>query len=370
MTTILVTGGAGYVGSHVCKALAQAGFRPVVLDSLESGHARAVRWGPLEVGDVRDGPRIAAVLSTHRPAAVMHFAGRISVAESESDPASHYDVNLAGSLAVLEAMRSAGIGSFVFSSSAAVYGEPESVPIRESAPTTPTTPYGRSKRMVERILADYAAHGLRAVSLRYFNAAGADRDAEIGEAHDPETHLIPRALMAAMGEIEAIDLYGNDYGTPDGTPIRDFIHVEDLAAGHIAALRRLLDGGEGGPFNLGTGRGTSVREVLDSVARVTGCWPPVRIAPRRSGDPSRLVTAPDAATEVLGFRPRWTQIDAIAESAWRWHRAQRRSTAPVRAPSRPAFVHSPHARQTVPRPSADRAAPYLRSASDPRSAGT
>lgn len=322
MTVILVTGGAGYVGSHVCKALAGLGLRPVVLDSLESGHARAVRWGPLELGDVRDAARLAAVLERHRPAAVMHFAGRISVAESTADPALHYAVNLSGSLTLLGAMVAAGIDKLVFSSSAAVYGEPETVPIPESAPTRPTSPYGRSKLMVEEVLTDFAAYGLCACSLRYFNAAGADPEGEIGEAHDPETHLIPRALMAAAGEIAALDLYGADYPTPDGTAIRDYVHVDDLAAGHVAALRYLLDGGAGGAFNLGTGRGASVKQVLDAVARVTGRRPPVRLGPRRPGDPSRLVAAPDSAACTLGFRARWTEIDAIVETAWRWHRAE------------------------------------------------
>lgn len=321
MATVLVTGGAGYIGSHACKALAAAGHLPVVYDDLSGGHPEAVRWGPLERGDIADRGRLDEVLRRHRPQAVMHFAGLIEVGESLRDPGRYYANNVGGALALLAAMRDHGPGHIVFSSTCATYGIPERVPIGEDAPQVPVNPYGRSKLMVERMLADFgAAHGLRWAALRYFNACGADPDGETGERHDPETHLIPRALMAVSGEIERLEVFGGDYDTPDGTCVRDYVHVTDLAAAHVAALDRLLAGAEPFAVNLGTGRGFSVREVLAAVERVTGRRVPVAMAPRRPGDPARLVADPALAGRLLRFRPRYLALDDIVATAWRWHR--------------------------------------------------
>src|SRR5215813_14835896 len=252
---VLVTGGAGYIGSHACKALALAGHHPVAYDNLIHGHRNAVRWGPLEVGDIRDRAGLEQTLRRHRADAVMHFAGFAYVGESVSDPGKYYENNVAGTLSLLEAMRNCNVGCIIFSSSCATYGIPEHQPIHELIPQQPINPYGMSKFMVERILADYgAAYGLRFALLRYFNACGADPQGEIGENHDPETHLIPRGLMAATGAIPGLDVFGTDYPTPDGTCIRDFVHVCDLASGHVQALDYLLAGVASSPFNLGYGR--------------------------------------------------------------------------------------------------------------------
>ena len=318
---VLVTGGAGYVGSHACSALHAAGLSPVTYDNLSRGFRELVRFGPFEQGDILDETRLVEVLDAYRPVAVMHFAAFAYVGESVDAPLDYYRNNFAGALSLLGAMRKAGVDRFVFSSTCAVYGTPETQPMPEGLPLAPINPYGRSKLMVEQALADAsAAHGFRSVSLRYFNASGAHPSGEIGEMHEPEPHLIPRALMAAHGEIDAIDVFGTDYPTPDGTAIRDYIHVCDLADAHVAALRYLQEGGETISLNLGTGRGHSVREILDSVARVTGREPPSRIAPRRPGDPPKLVADPAAARRVLGFEAKWTKIDAVISSAWEWHR--------------------------------------------------
>jgi UDP-arabinose 4-epimerase len=323
---VLVTGGAGYVGSHACKALALAGHRPIVYDSLLRGHRSAARWGPLEVGDICDGARLEELLHRHRPDAVMHFAGFAYVGESMTDPGKYYQNNVAGTLALLEAMHTVGVHRIVFSSSCATYGIPECQPITESTPQRPINPYGMSKLMVERILADYdAAYGFRSVVLRYFNACGADPGGEIGEHHDPETHLIPRGLMAATGETAALDLFGTDYPTPDGTCIRDFIHVSDLATGHVQALDYLLSGGAPVPLNLGTGRGVSVREVIASLQRVTGLIIPVNELARRPGDPAVLVADASQARTVLEFAPQFTDIDFMVSTAWRWHQRPQRA---------------------------------------------
>jgi UDP-arabinose 4-epimerase len=321
MTVVLVTGGAGYIGSHTCKALAVSGYTPVAYDSLVHGHREAVKWGPLEVGDIADTGRLLQVMARHRPAAVIHFAGLIAVGESVQDPVLYYRANVAATLDLLDAMRRAEIGAMVFSSSAAVYGAPDSVPIAETARLEPTSPYGHSKLMVERILADCGhAYGLSWAALRYFNAAGADPEGETGENHQPETHLIPRALMAAAGDISHLDVFGSDYPTADGTCIRDYVHVSDLAASHVAALQEVLAGRGPLVLNLGTGRGFSVRQVVAAVERVTGRRVPLKVSPRRPGDPPSLVADPSLAARALGGEARFTELDAIVATAWNWYR--------------------------------------------------
>jgi UDP-arabinose 4-epimerase len=317
---VIVTGGAGYVGSHACSALRGAGLTPVTYDNLSRGHRDLVRFGPLEKGDILDEARVVDVLKAYRPVAVMHFAAFAYVGESVEQPLDYYRNNFAGALTLLGAMRKCGVDRFVFSSTCAVYGTPETQPMPEMLPLAPINPYGRSKLMVEQALRDAsAAHGLRSVSLRYFNACGAHPSGEIGERHEPEPHLIPRALMAANAEIEVLDVFGTDYPTPDGTAVRDYIHVCDLADAHVSALRYLEEGGETIALNLGTGRGYSVREVVDATARVTGKTPSCRYLGRREGDPPMLVADAAAAKRVLGFDAKWTDLDAIIASAWAWH---------------------------------------------------
>jgi len=319
--TVLVTGGAGYIGSHACKTLAGHGFTPVCYDNLSRGHARAVRWGPLEEGDILDGDRLATVLQRYQPGAVMHFAALAYVGESVAEPALYYRNNVAGSLSLLEAVRAAGIDCFIFSSTCATYGPPQQVPLTEDHPQAPINPYGASKLMIERMLADFSiAYGLRSVSLRYFNAAGADPDGETGESHDPETHLIPLALAVAAGDRAQLEIYGEDYDTADGTCIRDYIHVTDLAEAHVAALRYLLNGGTTAAFNLGNESGFSVREIVEHAARVTGRPIPTQVAPRRSGDPACLVADSTRIREALHWTARHSDIDAILSSAWNWYR--------------------------------------------------
>jgi len=316
--TVLVTGGAGYIGSHACKALKHAGFEPVAYDDLSRGHGRAVQWGPIEVGDVLDGVRLKAVLNAHRPVAVLHFAGLAYVQESIERPLDYYRVNVGGSAILLEAMRAADVHRIVFSSSCAVYGIAEAA-VGEDAPAAPISPYGASKAMIERMLEDAGrAHGLRWTALRYFNAAGADPDGEIGEDHDPEPHLIPRALMAAAGEIDAVDICGTDYATPDGTAVRDYIHVSDLARAHVLALEALLNDGPRGVFNLGSGRGMSVSEVIAAVERVSGRPVPTVEKPRRPGDPPSMRADAGRAASELGFTPDMSDPVSIIDSAWRW----------------------------------------------------
>lgn len=316
---VLVTGAAGYIGAHACKALAAAGFRPVAYDNLVYGHEEAVRWGPLERGDITDRARLKAVLEAHDFAAAMHFAAFTYVGESVSDPGKYYRNNVGGTMTLLEALRDHQIGSLVFSSSCATYGVPDRVPIAEDCPQRPINPYGATKLMAERMIADFgAAHGLRSAMLRYFNAAGADPDGEIGECHDPETHLIPLALEAVTGGAP-ITVFGEDYPTPDGTCVRDYIHVTDLAEAHVAALIRLIEGAGPGAFNLGTGEGASVREVLGAVERATGCAVPHTVGARRPGDPPVLVADPNRAMSELGWSPRHSDLDTIVGTAWRWH---------------------------------------------------
>lgn len=319
MSRVLVTGGAGYVGSHCCKALAAAGFEPVVLDNLHTGHRELVRWGPFIEGDVRDAEALTRLMLELRPQAVMHFAALSLVGESGLHPAGYYDVNVVGTLRLLDAMRAAEVEFLVFSSTAAIYGEPSEVPIPESAPEQPVNVYGATKRACERMMADFdLAHAIRSMRLRYFNAAGADPDCETGEWHDPETHLVPLVLDAALGRRPAISVFGTDYATADGTALRDYIHVMDLADAHVAALRHLMQGGASASLNLGTGRGATVREVISTVERVTGRAVPVRNVERRIGDPPALIADPLQAEKLLNWRAR-ADLATMVEDAWRWH---------------------------------------------------
>ena len=318
--TVLVTGGAGYVGAHACKALAAAGYQPVVYDNLVHGHEQAVRWGPLERGELSDRLRLDEVFDRHRPDAVMHFAAFTAVGESVSDPGKYYRNNVAGSLALIEATAAHGVDRLVFSSTAATYGLPGRIPITEDAPNNPINPYGRSKLMIEQILFDFeAAHGLKSAIMRYFNAAGASPDGEIGECHDPETHLIPLALDAITGKGPELTVFGSDYPTPDGTCVRDYIHVSDLAEAHVAALDRLAGGGATRVYNLGTGSGVSVREILNAIEKVTGKAVPHCLGPRRPGDPPVLVSDPSRARAELGWDAGMSDIETIIATAWAWH---------------------------------------------------
>ncbi len=321
MATVLVTGGAGYVGAHACKALAAAGHTPVTFDNFETGWRAAVRYGPLVEGDIRDAAGLDRAFAEHRPAAVMHFAALSTVGESVRDPARYWRTNLCGSLTLFEAMARHGVGALVFSSTCATYGEPSGEVLAETDRQAPINPYGRSKLAVERLIGDMgAAHGLRAVLFRYFNAAGADPECEIGEHHLPETHLIPLVLDAVAGRRGAITVFGTDYPTPDGTCIRDYIHVTDLAEAHVAGLAHLLGGGESLALNLGSGSGHSVRAVIETAARVTGLPVPAEDGPRRPGDPPRLVSGSALARERLGWQPRRSDLATMIADAWAWHR--------------------------------------------------
>lgn len=318
--SILVTGGAGYIGSHACKALAKAGYEPVAYDNLVYGHKEAVRWGPLVEGDVGDRVLVAETIRRHAIGAVMHFAAFAYVGESVEQPEKYFQNNVVNTLSMLEGMRAAGVKSIVFSSTCATYGLPEIMPIREETPQHPVNPYGETKLMVERALHWYGvAHGLRYVALRYFNAAGADPDGEIGEDHQPETHLIPLILDAATGRRSHIGVFGTDYPTPDGSAVRDYIHVQDLADAHVRALRYLDDGGESCALNLGTGQGHSVIETIAAARRVTGRPIPSRDSPRRPGDPPVLVADATRAREKLGWVPALGALDHIIGTAWAWH---------------------------------------------------
>jgi UDP-arabinose 4-epimerase len=317
---ILVTGGAGYIGSHTCKALAQAGFTPITYDNLVYGHRRAVRWGPFEQGDIADRVRLHDVMARYRPGAVMHFAAYAYVGESVEKPAEYYRNNVAGSLTLLESSLEHGVDKLVFSSTCATYGVPRASPIAEDHQQDPINPYGASKLMVERMLRDFDhAYGVRSISLRYFNAAGADVDGEVGESHDPETHLIPLIFDAAVGKRPDITVYGNDYDTPDGSCIRDYIHVADLADAHVLGLRALQEGSQTDAFNLGNGDGFSVFEVIERAQDIVGKEIPVRIGARRAGDLPRLVGDSTKARDVLGWTPRYAELDQIIETAWKWH---------------------------------------------------
>ncbi len=323
MQTILVTGGAGYVGSHCCKTLSEYGYRPVVLDNLSTGHREFVRWGPLEEGDVRDRDFVLGVIDRHQPVAAMHFAAKSLVGESVSKPDLYYENNIFGTLNLLRCLRDRNVGALVFSSTCAIYGVQDG-PIDESCAKRPLSPYGFSKLVCEQMMDDFdLAYGLKSVRLRYFNAAGADPTAEIGEHHAPETHLVPIALDVALGLRERLQIYGDDYPTPDGSAVRDYIHVLDLASAHLKALEYLSAGGASVGLNLGTGSGRSVLEVVEAAKIATGRPIPVEIAPRRSGDAAALVANPSLARERLGWATtEFSALPTILADAWRWHQAR------------------------------------------------
>lgn len=318
---ILVTGGAGYIGSHTCKVLKENGYIPVVIDNLVYGHQTFVKWGPFIKGDIADSALLDSIFSTYMPRAVIHFAAFAYVGESVSDPAKYYLNNVCGSINLFEAMRRHQCECIVFSSSCATYGRPERIPIDEEHRQAPISPYGMSKLMIENILGDYdRAYGMKSVSLRYFNAAGADPECEIGEDHSPETHLIPLAIYGALGKRRHVEVFGTDYATADGSAVRDYIHVNDLARAHVLSLEKLETDKQSDVFNLGTGKGVSVLDVISSVELVSGCKVPVLLGDRRVGDPVELVADPSKAKAVLGWEAQYDHLDKITESAWKWHR--------------------------------------------------
>ncbi|AXI56836.1 UDP-glucose 4-epimerase GalE [Sulfitobacter sp. JL08] len=318
--TVLVTGGGGYIGAHACKALAEAGYEPVTYDNLSYGHREHVLWGPFEYGDILDRERLDAVFEKHKPDAVMHFAAFAYVGESVTNPEKYYRNNVAGSLSILEAMIRHGVKDIVFSSTCATYGIPENLPISEDSPQKPINPYGRSKLMVEEMLADFGrAHRLRWIALRYFNAAGADEEGDIGEAHDPETHLIPLVLDAASGKRPSVTVFGTDYDTPDGTCVRDYKHVADLASAHVLALKAIQEGMAPRAFNLGNGSGYSVREVIEEAERITGRAISTEWGARREGDPARLIASATDAREILGWVSARPGLNQMVGTAWTWH---------------------------------------------------
>lgn len=318
---ILVVGGAGYIGSHMVKMLRLAGYRPVVADDLRSGRRGALLGAELHVGDVGDAAFVGDLLDKVGPAAVIHFASSIQVAESMADPATYYRNNVTASQVLLDGMRRHGVARFIFSSTAAIFGDPAYVPIDEAHPKQPINPYGRSKWMVEQILEDYdSAYGLKSVCLRYFNAAGADPEGELGECHEPETHLLPLVLQVTSGRRPCITVHGQDYPTPDGTCVRDYVHVHDLCSAHLLALQQLLAGGDSARYNLGNGSGFSVREVIAAARRVTGHGIPVVVGARRAGDPPTLVADSRSARSVLQWRPCHAELDTIVAHAWAWER--------------------------------------------------
>ena len=321
MGAVLVTGGAGYIGSHAVRVLRAAGYEVIVLDSLVAGHRKAVQGALFVEADVADQILVRETLRKHSVSAVMHFAAFVSVGQSIQKPSEYYANNLSGTLALLDAMVAESVHQFVFSSTAAVYGEPRECPVSEDHPTVPINPYGETKLAIERALPYYErAYGLRSVRLRYFNAAGADPEGDIGEHHEPEEHLIPKALAAA-GSGLALDVYGDDYDTPDGTCVRDYVHVSDLASAHLLALGALKREGYSAVYNLGSGRGYSVREVVAAVEFVTGVRMPCTVVPRRAGDPAVLVASNDRARVELGWKPEHETLEAIVESACAWHQS-------------------------------------------------
>jgi UDP-glucose-4-epimerase GalE len=323
---ILVTGGAGYIGSHTAKALASSGYEPVIVDDFSTGHRGAAKWGKLVEGRIDNVDFISHILKENKITAVIHFAASLLVGESMKQPQKYFWNNVVNTLKLMDAMLEAGVKHIVFSSSAAVYGTPDKVPIPEEHALRPINPYGETKLMMERMLHWYgSAYGFRSVALRYFNAAGADPQGEIGEGHEPETHLVPLIVQATLGQRQFLEVYGTDYPTPDGTAIRDYIHVSDLADAHVLALRHLMDGGESTVMNLGTGKGYSVREVMTAVERCAGGRKiPFRDAPRRPGDPPSLIADASRAGSVLGWRPKLSELDTIVQTAWKWHAASPR----------------------------------------------
>lgn len=317
---VLVTGGAGYVGSHCCKAFAEAGWEVIVYDNLSRGWREFVRWGRLVEADILDAAALRAAMQEYKPDAVAHFAALAYVGESVASPAAYYQTNTQGALNVLTAMQETGVGQFVFSSTCATYGEPARIPIDEATPQAPINPYGWSKLMVEQMLADFGrAYGLRYVALRYFNAAGADPAGEIGERHEPETHLIPLVLRAALDPGSPLTVFGDDFDTRDGTAVRDYIHVSDLADAHCLALQYLAHGGQSDVFNLGSETGASVKEIIAAAEQITGRSVTRVTGGRRAGDPPALIASADKARRILGWRPKHSEIVQIIRSAWAWH---------------------------------------------------
>jgi UDP-glucose-4-epimerase GalE len=318
---VLVTGGAGYVGSHTVIELARKGFEVVVYDNFSRGHRWAIKWGESVEGDLADEGKLGELFAGHQFKAVLHFAALAYVGESVEQPRRYYENNVANTLGLLRVMLQHDVKAFIFSSTCAVYGDPKKLPLTEDHPYNPVNPYGMTKLIVERVLADYdRAYGMKHVNLRYFNAAGADPDGELGEAHDPETHLIPRVLMAALGQLEEVEIFGTDYATKDGTCVRDYVHVRDLASAHVLALDWLLQNKESETFNLGTGRGYTVGEILENARRITQRTISSKASPRRLGDPPILVASNEKAMKTLGWTPEFAVIDEIISSAWEWQR--------------------------------------------------
>lgn len=318
---ILVVGGAGYIGSHMCKYLAKKNYTPIVLDNLVYGHRDAVKWGPFIEGAMGNKDLLSMIFTEYKIDAVMHFAAYAYVGESVINPWKYYENNVAATISLLDTMREHNISKFIFSSTCATYGEPAQIPITEEHFQSPINPYGRSKLMVEQILDDYQnAYGLNSISLRYFNAAGADPDGEIGEDHNPETHLIPLILQTTLGQRDEISIFGDDYPTEDGTCIRDYIHVTDLAQAHLLALEALIDNSTGDKYNLGNGDGNSIKQVIDIARKVTGHKIPSRINERRPGDPAILIGSSDKIIKELDWKPRYSDIETIIDTAWKWHK--------------------------------------------------
>lgn len=323
MFNILVTGGAGYIGSHAVRILREAGYGVVVYDNLSRGHREAVNGFAFVEGNIADSARVKAVCEEYKVGAVMHFAAHSQVGESVEQPRLYYENNVVGGLKLLEAVLDTGIKYFIFSSSAAVYGEPERVPIDEEQPLKPTNPYGETKALIEKALKYYdIAYGLKSVSLRYFNAAGAGMEGDLGEDHDPETHLIPLVIKAIMDQGAPLTVFGDDYPTVDGSAVRDYIHVDDLAVAHLLALEALLKGKPGSVYNLGNGSGFSVLDVIKTAEKITGMKVPYKIGPRRAGDPAVLVASANKARGELGWQPRYSSLEKIFETAWRWSRTR------------------------------------------------
>jgi UDP-glucose 4-epimerase len=319
MTNILVAGGAGYIGAHTCLELFNKGFTPITYDNLSNGHAEFVKWGPLEIGDIRDRNKLDGVLGKYKPLAIIHFAAAIEVGESFRDPSGYYDNNVAGTITLLRAAQAAAIDKLVFSSTCATYGIPSSIPMDEAHAQAPINPYGRSKLIVEQILRDMDLHqGFRSFILRYFNAAGADPEGRIGEWHSPETHAIPIAIETALGRRSHFQVMGTDYDTRDGSCVRDFVHVLDLADAHTRAIEHLLNNGTSQALNLGTGHGTTVKELLETVQHVAGREFDIKYGPRREGDSPALVADNTLARRTIGWSPRH-DLQSIVGTAWNWH---------------------------------------------------
>jgi len=320
MDAVLVTGGAGYIGSQVCKTLAKAGFLPIAYDNLSTGHAYAVKWGQFVEADLADREALNGTFQKFQPKAVLHFAASALVVESMADPGKYYRNNLAGSLSLLDAMQSNRVPYLIFSSTCAIYGQPKFVPLTEAHPPGPINPYGRSKWMVEQMIADFeAAFGIRSVALRYFNVAGADLETEIGENHTPETHLIPSVIQAALGVRKEIVVYGTEFPSRDGSAVRDYIHVQDLADAHVSALKWLIENKKSAQINLGTGTGHSVLEIIEAVQKFCGKPLPIRLEQARVGEPSNLTADNSRAKELLGWTPKRSDLPTLIESAWKWH---------------------------------------------------